>query len=127
MQEYASRWPQLCSLLPGCSSGSHSPDAGLPFASACWFSPNLFIPPNSGPFEILESFRDQLQLPFFMEIIVTMAWSIWTVRNDAIFKQVQPSLLHYRSVLRKEFAQVILRAKSSIAPFFLSQWLEAYV
>ena len=91
-----------------------------PFSQPCWATLGLVIQQPSDPYGTLMSFKNQLQLPFFMEIIVTMAWSIWTVRNDAIFKQVQPSLLHCRSVFIKEFAQVILRAKSSIAPFCLN-------
>ena len=67
-----------------------------------------------------------LQLSFFMEIIVTVCWSIWTVRNDVIFQQVLPSVDHCKTVFRTEFAQVILRAKGK--PYtFVSQWLEAYV
>ena len=61
-----------------------------------------------------------------MEIIVTMCWSTWTVRNYAIFRNVQPSVQSCKLIFRREFAQVILRAKNSLAPL-LTQWLEAYV
>ena len=78
------------------------------------------------PFATLESFRQQIQQPFFMEIIVTMCWSIWSVRNDAIFRNAQPSIQSCKAVFKREFAQVILRAKSSLVPL-LCQCLEAYV
>jgi hypothetical protein len=45
---------------------------------------------------------------------------------DAIFRHAQPSVQNCKSIFRREFAQVILRAKSSLAPQ-LTQWLEAYV
>ena len=65
-----------------------------PFARSCWETLGLVIYQPSDPFGALVSFKNQLQLPFFMEIIVTMSWSIWTVHNDAIFQQVQPSIDH---------------------------------
>ena len=49
-----------------------------PFAIDCWASLGRII------------LIAQLQFPFFMEIIVTMCWSIWAVRNDQIFRDIQP-------------------------------------
>ena len=69
-----------------------------PFARSCWETLGLVIYQPSDPFGALVSFKNQLQLPFFMEIIVTMSWSIWTVHNDAIFQQVQPSIDHCKAV-----------------------------
>ena len=43
-------------------------------------------------FITLEQLKDQLNLPFFMEIIVVMSWRIWMQRNDQIFREIQPSL-----------------------------------
>jgi hypothetical protein len=96
------------------------------FTRSCWFNLGLLIHNSSDPFSTLASFRAQLQQPFFMEIIVTMSWSIRMVRNDAIFKHVQPSVHHCKRIFLQEFALVILRAKNSLAPSF-TQWLEAYV
>ena len=49
-----------------------------PFASSYWFSLNLMVSNNSDPLDIMESFKDQLRLPFFMEIIITMCYlTIW--------------------------------------------------
>ena len=59
-------------------------------------------------------------------MVLTMAWAIWMVRNDAIFKHVQPSVDHCKRIFHQEFALVILKAKSSLAPL-LTQWLEVYV
>ena len=96
------------------------------FSRSCWFTLGLIIHDSYDPFSTLASFRAQLQKPFFMEIIVTMSWSIWMDRNDAIFKQVQPSISHCKRIFRQEFALVILRAKTNLAPL-LNQWLETYV
>jgi hypothetical protein len=67
-----------------------------------------------------------LNLPFFMEIIITMAWSTWEVRNDAIFRGIVPSVQSCKWIFKREFSWVILRARASYQPF-ISQWLEAYV
>ncbi|PNT71452.1 hypothetical protein BRADI_2g27773v3 [Brachypodium distachyon] len=63
-----------------------------PFAKACWsylcgnFTPVANVHLN------LESLKCKLKVPFFMEIIILGAWSIWKVRNDFIFNQRPPSL-----------------------------------
>jgi hypothetical protein len=71
-------------------------------------------------------FRVQLHCPFAMEILITMCWSIWSVRNDLIFRGIQPSLQRCKAIFKREFAQVILRAKAGYEPQ-ISQWLEVYV
>lgn len=57
-----------------------------------------------------------------MEIMVSLSWA---VRNDAIFRNVQPSISNAKRCFRIDFAQVILKAKKSYEPY-ISQWLEAY-
>jgi hypothetical protein len=52
----------------------------------CFFNQNL------DPFKILEDFKAMLQLPFFMEMIVLMSWSIWVARNGLIFDARGPTL-----------------------------------
>jgi hypothetical protein len=43
-----------------------------PFSEAYWATLGLIIQQPSDPFGTLDSFRQQLHQPFFMEIIVTM-------------------------------------------------------
>lgn len=52
-----------------------------------------------------------------------MCWSIWLVRNDLIFRGIQPSVQRCKGIFKKEFAQVIVRAKAAYKPH-ISQWLE---
>lgn len=92
-----------------------------PFTEACWASLGLIIPQIDDIFAILDHVKTMLHLPFFMEIIVTVAWSIWEVRNDAIFR-----ILHLRCKVARGFAWVILQARASYHPFIF-QWLEVYV
>jgi hypothetical protein len=55
-----------------------------------------------------------------------MNWSIWMARDDLIFQGQQPNLQSVKALFRKEFALVILRAKSSLKQP-MSSWLEAFV
>ena len=97
-----------------------------PFALACWDTLHLIVPNTSDSGSITENFRAQLQLPFFMEIIITMCWSIWTMRNDIIFRGIPHSVQRCKMVFKKEFALVIVRAKAAFHPN-IDSWLEAFV
>jgi hypothetical protein len=84
------------------------------------------VPNSDDTCSIIESFRNQLNLPFFMEIIITMCWSIWTMRNDVIFRGIPHSVQRCKLVFRKEFARIILRAKATFHPL-IDSWLGAFV
>jgi len=51
-----------------------------------------------------------------MEIIGLMCWSIWTSRNDFIFRGIQPTLQHCPWTFKREFSLVIHRAKQKYFP-----------
>jgi hypothetical protein len=78
------------------------------------------------PIEVLETLRGQLNVPFFMEIIISMCWAIWSVRNDTIFRQFAPTIQSGKRHFKAEFATVILRAKNAYRPL-IQLWIEAYV
>jgi hypothetical protein len=56
------------------------------FAATCWNYISIAISSSTDLQVIIQSLKDQLRVPFFMEIIVTMCWSIWMMRNDVIFR-----------------------------------------
>jgi hypothetical protein len=62
---------------------------------------------SQGPFQILEAFRAQFSVPFFMEIIIIMCWSIWTVRNNLIFRGEEATTQKCKYVFRNVFGLVI--------------------
>ena len=97
-----------------------------PFAGACWNTLQLLVPNCSEFDQVLEAHKIQLHIPFFMEVIVTLCWSIWSVRNDAIFNGVPPSVQNCKLIFKKEFALVVLRAKAKLHPH-IDQWLGTYV
>jgi hypothetical protein len=46
-----------------------------PFSASCWATLQLVTQHPSDPLGTLVSFKDQLHLPFFMEIIVPICWA----------------------------------------------------
>lgn len=64
----------------------------IPFALACWNTVHLFIPAHTNFLQVIVSLKDQIRLPFFMEIVITMCWSIWTIRNHVIFRNIPASI-----------------------------------
>lgn len=115
---------------PVCSLGTEETLLHLflecPFAMDCWATLGLNVIISVNPLDTITLFRQQLALPFSMEIIISMCWAIWAVRNDAIFRGIQPSIHNAKRHFKSDFAQVIIRAKKTYVPF-ISQWLEAYV
>jgi hypothetical protein len=97
-----------------------------PITMACWYSLNLIVPNLDDIFIILEGLKIQIRLPFFMEIIITMCWAIWMMRNDIIFRDLAHSIYRCKTVFKQEFALLSLRAKASFHPC-IDQWLEAFV
>ena len=97
-----------------------------PFALACWNTLNLFISAHTDFLQVIVSLKDQIRLPFFMEIVITMWWYIWTIQNDVIFRNMPASIQRCKSIFKEEFALIILRAKGKYQPQ-IDLWLEAYV
>jgi hypothetical protein len=71
-------------------------------------------------------FKDIINKPFYMEVIISMCWSIWTARNDIIFKNLGHSVASTKVIFKKEMALVKLRAKNKYQPM-LDLWLDSLV
>jgi uncharacterized protein YfaT (DUF1175 family) len=93
-----------------------------PFALNCWHLLQLAVP-QGDPFDIILSYRSQLNVVFFMDIVILMSWSIWMAQNDFIFKGQQPVIQEAKVKFKSEFALVIHRAKESLKQH-MSSWLE---
>jgi hypothetical protein len=72
---------------PGCVTGGHI-DVPYPFGLGPQCAIHETTMASSDISIILESIRDQLRLSFFMEIIFTICWPIWIMRNNIIFKNI---------------------------------------
>jgi hypothetical protein len=84
-----------------------------PFALDYWNLLQLVVPQGDS-LDILLSFLNQLNVMFFMDIIILMSWSIWMARNDFIFRGQQPAIQAAKERFKSEFALVIHRAKQSL-------------
>jgi hypothetical protein len=96
------------------------------FAKECWFRLGLTVDDYLSPFQVLESFRFQLALPFFMEILIIMSWSTWTIRNDAIFRGIQKSSQKCLEVFKQVFGLLLWCTKRKYFPA-IELWLEHIV
>jgi hypothetical protein len=90
------------------------------FAKACWNLVGVQVPSLMDPLQVLESFKSQLKVSFFMEIIVLMCWSIWSVRNNLIFRGEATSLDGCKRCFKEVFGLVILRTKKKHFPLIVS-------
>jgi hypothetical protein len=70
-----------------------------PFAQACWNLFHLVISPVE-PLDVLVFFKHQLNVPFAMDVIIIMSWSIWMERNDLIFKNDPPILISVKQCFK---------------------------
>lgn len=57
------------------------------FSRSCWNYIGVHVPTALDPLQVLERSRSQLKVSFFVDIIILMCWSIWSVRNNIIFGQ----------------------------------------
>jgi hypothetical protein len=67
--------------------------------------------------------RRKFGVTFFMEIIVLMARSIWTVRNDWVFNNIDPSVQRCKDKFAGEFSLLLHRFKPDKASF-MNVWLQ---
>lgn len=99
-------------------------DCGL--AKACWSLIGVIVNNSINPFQIFEDFRRQLNVPFFMEIIIIMSWRIWAIRNDAIFRRIPASSSRCLEIFRLTFCWLLWRAKKKYFPH-IKLWLKQLV
>ena len=89
-----------------------------------WSLVSLQVPQLIDPHLVLQAFKENLAVPFFMEIIVLLAWSIWVVGNYCMFSQISLSVQACKSKFIHEF--VSHRAKMSYFPL-ISDSLDFFV
>jgi hypothetical protein len=95
------------------------------FAKACWNSIGITPPRISNPEEASANFNHQLNVPFYMEIIILMTWSIWKSRNEWLFSNKDPSVHRCTQEFSKELRLIIHRARGNFdtsIPNWLSLW-----
>jgi hypothetical protein len=61
---------------------------GCTFATECWNQISITIQSQDNIFTTIQQIKSQAHPHFFMLVAILMCWSIWTARNDLIFKGV---------------------------------------
>lgn len=84
------------------------------FAKECWQSIGVTYVTTRPLLQIFKRIKENLQHPFFMEIIILMTWSIWNTRNET-FNNVDPSIQSCRQRFMLEFYLASLRAPPILA------------
>lgn len=95
-------------------------------AKTCWGLIGLTVNSSPDPIQRFESFRLQINTSSFMEIIIIMCWSLWTVRNDVIFRGIPASSMRRFEIFKSIFGQLLWRAKRKYFPA-IESWLEQVV
>ena len=78
----------LCNLLTEETADHLFVDC--PFAAMCWDLIGIDLPQNGSFPELTSQLKDQLNSPFFMDAIILVCWTIWSARNDLIFRGIRP-------------------------------------
>jgi hypothetical protein len=95
------------------------------FAKACWSSIGITPPRISNPEVAAANLNHQLNVPFSMEIIILMTWSIWKSRNEWLFSNKDPSVHRCTQEFSKELRLIMHRARGKFdtsIPNWLSLW-----
>lgn len=75
-----------------------------PVPIQCWSLLQLDIGSLTDPFAILPRFKPQLNVPFFMEIMVSLSQAIWIIHNYNIFYGRSVSVQRCKDIFKEEFA-----------------------
>jgi len=92
------------------------------FARNCWASIGVHYPVHLSPRQLIKRIKRCLNVPFYMEIIVLMCWSIWTQRNNWLFNGIDPTVDNCKDYFKTEFAMLLHRAKPTYFPA-IEVWL----
>ncbi|TVT96950.1 hypothetical protein EJB05_57834, partial [Eragrostis curvula] len=72
------------------------------FAQQCWASIGLNVTTHLRIKHIIKWLKRKLVVPFYMDIIIMMSWSIWVSRNEWIFRNIDPTVQNCRRNFFKE-------------------------
>jgi len=88
-----------------------------------WYILGVQWPTQGTIFQMIIRMKEQLRIPFFMELFLIAAWCIWKERNDFIFNGRIPSVSSWKVAFKKEVLDHFCRIKPSLYQFVRS-WLD---
>ena len=95
------------------------------FAKACWNSIGISFSTTRNILQIISHIKRALHLPFAMDIIILMTWSIWSVRNAWMFNNDDPTILKCKDKFVHEFNLLTHRVKQSQINL-MEIWLQSF-
>ena len=93
------------------------------YAKSCWNLISFSAPTTGRPDRAVFIIKQQLQVPFFMEVIILMTWSTCKCRNEWLFDNTHPTIEDCKSIFRNELLMVINRARAKFE-HTIFQWLQ---
>ena len=79
---------------------------------------------NSDMFMAVSAARKDFGKPFFMEVLITACWNIWTIRNGRIFRNERHSFGKWKAAFIHDLTLLRFRLKKKHVDSFLS-WISS--
>lgn len=95
-----------------------------PFAKSCRNLLGVSWDEDLEFLQMIQSAYHVFNRPFFVEVIGTAYWQIWSSRNALIFDNIAISLNRWKSAFKENFALLMQRVKEEDRPPFQS-WLDS--
>lgn len=84
------------------------------FAKARWNAIGVTSVSTRPLLQIFKMITDKLLVPFAMDIIILMTWSIWTTRNNWMFENIDPQVQECKRKFLCEFSLVMFRTRQDM-------------
>jgi hypothetical protein len=84
----------------------------------------VVVPSWLRPERVTRHIKRALGVPFTMDIIILMCWSIWKERNPWVFNNEDPSIEKCKYTFKREFALIIHRTRKHYVSN-MELWLHA--
>lgn len=95
------------------------------FARACWSTIGINIPTHLPMPTLVRRLKTSLGVPFYMDIIILLCWSIWKTRNEWLFQNIDPTVQGCKSKFLSEMSTMIHRAKEK-HKVDIQEWLQQF-
>ena len=112
----------LCNML--VEKSVHHLFVDCSFARMCWDILNTDIPLDDGFPDLSAEMKVQLNTQFFMEAMILLCWTIWTARNELIFKGNSLNLTGCQRIFFSELNLLKHRVKTNQQDQF-SSWIKS--
>ena len=83
------------------------------FSRTCWTKLGIHWPPFDSRLAAIRLNRDSWPGPFFMEVFLAAAWSLWKERNNKHFRGVDPTIGSWLSRFKNDLGQLQHRIKEA--------------